>query len=467
MTGGGGGGGGGVRTRTTNTAPWLETFTVDAQGLIHDPKGNIVGSIQNGDTVNADGSFTDRNNVTHYANGDVRDPEGYLHKVDGTVEPPAGATLPVNSQITNVQPISLGAYTVQTDGSILSPAGVVVGSIYNNDKVNADGSFTDTNGVTHYGNGDVRDPEGNLHKTDGSVITPDGTVIPSPFAVQQAQVQVPVQNVFTEFVDEYGLTHKADGSKVAPDGTTYLPDGTIRHPDGTITTADGVVIKQGVVLNIQETPGAWTYNVSNNSYTFTKTNADGSKTLARSEWINTKNNAGNNHWYAIDMNSVMITGWLKDNGEYYYLSENSANKGEVLTGTQVVNGATYQFDAVTGALQGTKPAEKNIHFLAAENHISGIDGEWTTTADGKRQYLVNVRAQDGSITKVPPSAWYIIDGCYYYFNSDGTVHPGLITYNGKYYFINDDGSLLEGGEKKIGNTTYIFDKASGACRLTK
>ena len=35
------------------------------------------------------------------------------------------------------------------------------------------------------------------------------------------------------------------------------------------------------------------------------------------------------HWYFFDMNGIMYTGWLEDNGHIYYLSEDSSTIGQM------------------------------------------------------------------------------------------------------------------------------------------
>ena len=46
-------------------------------------------------------------------------------------------------------------------------------------------------------------------------------------------------------------------------------------------------------------------------------------------------------WYFLNASGKMATGWVKDRGTWYYL----APSGAMLTGTQVINGRTYVFDA--------------------------------------------------------------------------------------------------------------------------
>ena len=45
-------------------------------------------------------------------------------------------------------------------------------------------------------------------------------------------------------------------------------------------------------------------------------------------------------WYYLTGNGEMATGWVKDRGTWYYL----APSGAMLTGTHVINGRTYVFD---------------------------------------------------------------------------------------------------------------------------
>ena len=46
-------------------------------------------------------------------------------------------------------------------------------------------------------------------------------------------------------------------------------------------------------------------------------------------------------WYFLNASGKMATGWVKDRGTWYYLS----SSGAMVTGTQVINGRTYVFDA--------------------------------------------------------------------------------------------------------------------------
>ena len=60
---------------------------------------------------------------------------------------------------------------------------------------------------------------------------------------------------------------------------------------------------------------------------------------------------GQDKWYRFDSNGVMQLGWYEENGKIYFL-QNDLNDnwyGKAVTGTHVIDGKTYTFDA-TGAL---------------------------------------------------------------------------------------------------------------------
>lgn len=56
-------------------------------------------------------------------------------------------------------------------------------------------------------------------------------------------------------------------------------------------------------------------------------------------------------WYYFDADSYMHTGWLQDAGKWYYLETKvGSSNGAMLTGSHMIHGKTYQFDA-SGACQ--------------------------------------------------------------------------------------------------------------------
>lgn len=349
------------------------------------------------------------------------------------------------------------SYTVRVDGAIISPDGNIVGSIFNNDRVNADGSFTDNQNVTHFPDGRVMDPTGIIHNIDGTLTDKNGNIINSNGIAQQIENQI-TQN--QEYVDANGMRHLADGTKISPDGITYFTDGSTLFPDGTKVMPDGTVVKPTVVNS--QTNGTWVTDPVSGKETFVKKDANGLQITAADEWV-MQNNSGKESWYAVDKNGFMITGWLKDAGEYYYLTKEGANKGSLTIGSVAIDGVAYKFDN-EGKLVSGEPNLKELTVMGATNHKSGIDGNWSINNLGERIFTMNIPMADGSNNKSTPKSWYMIDGSYYYFNENGTPMTGLVILDNKYYYFKEDGKMQEGGEIVINNVKYTFDKATGACR---
>lgn len=95
---------------------------------------------------------------------------------------------------------------------------------------------------------------------------------------------------------------------------------------------------------------------------------------------------------------------------------------------------------VTKMLRATKPAEKK--------------NEWMTDHRGWWY-----RHADGSYTQ---GDWEQIDGEWYYFNSEGYVKTGWISWKEKWYFCREDGRMVRGEVLQIKDETYGDEKYSFA-----
>lgn len=365
----------------------------------------------------------------------------------------------------------VGVYTIDEQGNIRDAAQNIVGNIYYGDRVNADGSFTAASGITIYPNGAVVDVFGNIYNPDGSITTAVGTtyyvngdIKDATGTIYHVDGSITLPNGTVK--DANGIVHYPDGSIMLPDGTTYYVDGTVLSPGGIQIDQLGKIVPEEVNAS-KQTPGSWGYDPSTNNWKFENTNADGTKTTYKDQWISTKNTKGEDAWYTVDRDGNMVTGWLKSDGEYYFMSNDSKSRGELVTGTVTIDGKTYTFDSETGALKTGEPPVKNFSVLGAENHIAGVDGNWKTYETGEKYYVFYFDMPDGSQLEVPPSSWYMVDGNYYYFDKYGIPQTGLVVYDDKYYYFNEDGKMKEGGEVTIGDTTYVFDKATGACRTMR
>ena len=292
----------------------------------------------------------------------------------------------------------------------------------------------------YYANGDIMDHEGIIYHADGSVTYTDGT-----------------------FKDVNGAFHYPDGSIKMPNGTIYFSSGVIQYSSGLQVNADGERISSEE-KKYDEYDGIWDYEPATNNWKFKIIDENGYVLrIYYNCWIYKKNAKGIGSWYAVDDEGNMITGWVKHNGEYYYLSPKSSSKGELITGETIIAGKTYEFDEKTGALlKGDKPT-RNLSVIGPKNYVSREDGYWKRGKNGKRYFMVYKSVPGVLKVSEPASGWIMIDGYYYYLDKEGLPETGLKMYEGKYYYLEQDGKMVEGKEIHIGGVTYVFDKATGAC----
>lgn len=350
------------------------------------------------------------------------------------------------------------AYIVDGLGNIKHPiTGKVVGNTFLGDTINADGSFTNINGNKIYPADSIKDDKDYTFNNDGSVTDPDGRVL----FLDGRQVDKDGTIHYIDgaikyndgtYVDSFGLVHYQDGTTLYPDGTKILKDGTIEDKN------------KKEEKKTEVTAGEWRAGL-NGAVQFVKVDKMRQASLAKNEWIYTKGQSDNYSWFLIDSNSNMVVGWAKKDNEYYFLSNIESHIGELIFGTANIDGTTYQFDTKTGALKGNiKPPAQKVNVIGATNHIAGIDGYWIET-NGKKRFMTYQLSTD-KIVEVPATGWFMIDCNYYYLDSTGAPVTGIVKDNDITYYMNDDGTMLEGGEVKTNGITYVFDKATGALRLS-
>lgn len=113
------------------------------------------------------------------------------------------------------------------------------------------------------------------------------------------------------------------------------------------------------------------------------------------------------YWYYYDDNNNVVTGWITDNGNRYYLDPST--EGRMVTGWKQINGYWYYF-----------------------NKIDSPIGKMLT-------------------------GWQYLSEKWYYFNASGQMQTGWITYNGDRYYLEDSGEMVTGW-KQIGGYWYYFYK---------
>ena len=120
------------------------------------------------------------------------------------------------------------------------------------------------------------------------------------------------------------------------------------------------------------------------------------------------------------------TGW---EGNKYYLS------GQMLTGSQYVDGKWYYFDYGNG----DKVSNQWIMLNGARQYYG---------ADGSRAEGFTEVSEGGTVNT-------------YYFETTGTVQVGWLTYNGNQYYFDNNGHQVF-GDYEIDGKIYHFDATTGA-----
>ena len=83
---------------------------------------------------------------------------------------------------------------------------------------------------------------------------------------------------------------------------------------------------------------------------------------------------GKQQWYHFDENGYMQTGWIKDNGIWYYLhNQADGSQGHMYTGWHLIDGKWYYFSEGMKQPQGAMLANTTT----PDGYEVGPDGAWT------------------------------------------------------------------------------------------
>ncbi len=311
-------------------------------------------------------------------------------------------------------------------------AKVIQKDLFNNQ---SSGYIIDSSEKLFFENGDVMDITGTIYHTDGTVTLPNGAI-----------------------KDMYGIIHYADGSIKLPNGTTYYINGSVGYfaNEQSVETEK----KEEVKEKINKATGSWEYDPLINGWKYRDKQTGA---VFKNQWITASNAQGKEAWYAVDNDGNMITGWVKDSGKFYYMSQKPSTMGELVKGEMTIDGKKYEFKLDTGELLKGEEPRRDYEVVGAVNHKSGKDGTWKRYKTGERYFVSFFDTFEGTRLEIPPTGWYMVDGHYYYFDKYGIPQKGFVVYDGKYYYMNNDGTLKEGGKIVFNNFTYVFDKATGAC----
>ena len=88
--------------------------------------------------------------------------------------------------------------------------------------------------------------------------------------------------------------------------------------------------------------------------------------------------AGKNEWYYFDKDGYMSTGWVLNNGKWYYLNPASdGTQGRMLTGWQLIDGKWYYLNETSDGTRGAKMTDTWV----GEYYVNK-DGVWE---EGKKR----------------------------------------------------------------------------------
>ncbi|WP_307993593.1 hypothetical protein [uncultured Clostridium sp.] len=160
----------------------------------------------------------------------------------------------------------------------------------------------------------------------------------------------------------------------------------------------------------------------------------------------------NNDWYYFDSNGYMLTGWIKNQGYWYYMNEKPGdNFGKMVIGWLKYNNNWYYLTESNNDKQPLGSMKngwiKNNNSYYYLNSSGDMATGWIKDTDGKWYFLDKSSGQmatgwikDETYTKfknkTERSGWFY---CY----SNGQMATGWSKINGKYYYFQDysDGSL--------------------------
>lgn len=152
---------------------------------------------------------------------------------------------------------------------------------------------------------------------------------------------------------------------------------------------------------------------------------------------------------AYEETSQQITGWMKTDGETYYIEPKT---GQALTKWQEIDGESYYFDPATGQmLTGCQELTDGLYYFAPKTGrmLTG----WQKTELGQRYFSED----SGQML----TGWQKIEGKQYYLSEDGEPVTGLAEIDGEYYLFHAKGYLAESKKTSLvtaGKQIYCADQ---------
>ena len=173
---------------------------------------------------------------------------------------------------------------------------------------------------------------------------------------------------------------------------------------------------------------------------------EGVKLESENEIIATSVESGEVYTDKITCTAKKLTGWIEENGEWYYYDDN----GVMQRGWIEIDG-TWYYLGITGVRQTgwIIDYETNIWYYLDE---SGAMQTGWIDVDGERYYL----NESGQMQ----IGWIKINGIWYYSNTSGAMQTGWVFDGFKYYYLDESGVMQTGWINDGGEIYYLNE--SGA-----
>lgn len=156
---------------------------------------------------------------------------------------------------------------------------------------------------------------------------------------------------------------------------------------------------------------------------------------------------GNETEYSITFKS---TQWVKQNGKWYFIGQESNSMTDYATGWVDDNG-TWYYMGKDGAMQtGWIKSGSKWYFL---NPSGAMATGWVK--DKGTWYYLN---ENGDMA----TGWAKVGGKWYFLDGSGAMKTGWVKSGGKWYFLNSNGAMATGWAK-VSNKWYFLD-TSGAMK---
>ena len=151
-------------------------------------------------------------------------------------------------------------------------------------------------------------------------------------------------------------------------------------------------------------------------------------------------------WYYANYDGVMQTGWIKNDGNIYYLDVD----GVMQTGWKVIHGRRLYFgEEGDGALKkGWFQADDSWYYM---NEDYRLQTGWLL--EGNVWYYMNKEGER-------QTGWVLDGNTWYYMNASGVMQTGWVLDGNTWYYMNASGAMQTGWVLD-GNTWYYMN-ASGA-----